>query len=128
MGKSVSFTQAVIDNEIVSIAKRIARGIKLSTESIALDVIDEVGVGSNYLSHNHTRTYFKEEIYIPEISNRLVKGAWENSGSKDVSHKARKKVLDIIKSHKPDPIDKDTKKDLLEYIKKRKNILLKKRK
>jgi trimethylamine--corrinoid protein Co-methyltransferase len=88
-------------------------------------VIDEVGVGGNYLSHKHTREHFKSEVFVPSIGNRLVKGAWEKAGSKDVTSKAREKVKEILKSHKPDPVEKEIKKDLLKYIQNKKKQLLK---
>ena len=46
--------QMLIDNEIISLVKRMARGIKVTDESIALDVIQSVGPGGNYLTTDHT--------------------------------------------------------------------------
>ena len=43
------FSKAVIDNEIALMLKRIMKGLALSKENIALDLISEIGPGGNYI-------------------------------------------------------------------------------
>jgi len=55
---SLSKEQAVIDNDIISYVKRYSRGIDVNLETVALDVIKDVGIGGEYLSCEHTIRHF----------------------------------------------------------------------
>ena len=51
---SFDFAKAVIDDEIVAMLRRIQRGLEMSEENFALDVIREVGPGGMFADHLHT--------------------------------------------------------------------------
>jgi trimethylamine--corrinoid protein Co-methyltransferase len=78
-------------------------GIAVSDETLALDVIREVGPAGNYLTHKHTRTHMRE-LWRPTLMDRRPYGAWEEKrdGAREW---ARDKARDILKKHRPDPLD-----------------------
>ena len=47
--------QIVIDNEIFGMVKRILRGVEVSDETLAVDLIMKMGFNGNYLFDHHTR-------------------------------------------------------------------------
>lgn len=51
---TASYQQAVIDNEICGMVSRALRGIAISDETLAIDVIENVGPGGQYLNQRHT--------------------------------------------------------------------------
>lgn len=121
--KTASFEQLVIDNEILAIGKRIAEGIDVNVETIALDVIEKVGPGGNFLKMEHTRKHYQKEHFIPSILKRDVRSVWEETGAKDLAETAKEKVKMILKEHEPLALDKDIQKELRSILNRvRKNL------
>lgn len=113
---TASYEQAVIDNELCGMVSRALRGIEVNEETLAVDVIKEVGPGGNYLAHKHTLKNLKLEHFIPTILNRQNRDAWEKSGSKDLVQIAREKAREILTKHQPVPLDHDIEKELKAFI------------
>jgi trimethylamine--corrinoid protein Co-methyltransferase len=58
--------QLVIDNEIARYVRRAVRGIDVNEETLALDVIEEVGISGHTFDHEHTAShYHNEELLSP---------------------------------------------------------------
>jgi len=101
-----SLEKLVIDNEVCGNAMRLNRGIDCSQESLAVDLINELGPGGNYLETEHTFKWFKKEPYIPsEVIDRRERGNWTAAGSKDIFKRAREKVEAIKQNHRPGTLD-----------------------
>ena len=88
-------------DEIISFANRFVKGIKYDAESFALDLIDKVGPGGDFISEKHTAKHFKEEIFYPRYMNKKQYPAWENDGKLSVLDKLNKDALQIIEDEKP---------------------------
>jgi len=114
---AVSLEQAVIDNEIIGSVRRIQRGIEVNDETLALEVIKEVGFpllsGKNYLEHEHTRRHFKQEMFFPELSNRKGYEGWIREGGKSLEEKAKEKCQRILNAEKKSYITEKQKQELL---------------
>jgi len=114
---ALSLEQLVIDNDIFGMATRALQGITVTDETLAVDVIAEVGgARSSYLRHAHTRTWFKNEMYFPCVSNRLPHQAWVREGSKGVVARAREKAHDILKTHQPAPLPAEAERELAHIL------------
>ncbi len=114
---TASYEQAVIDNELCGIVARSLRGIAVNDETLAVDVIKEVGPGGHYLANKHTLKHLKIEHFIPTILNRQMRDVWEKSGCKDLRQIAREKAMEILTKHQPEPLELDIEKELRAYIK-----------
>ncbi|MEM3571668.1 MAG: trimethylamine methyltransferase family protein, partial [Candidatus Bathyarchaeia archaeon] len=124
-GSVGSMEMAVICNEIAGMVYRIVKGVSVDDESLAVDVIHEVGPGGHFLSHKHTLTHVKDEIYIPWLFDRTSEVTWVKAGKKDISVIAKERVKKILKEHQPDPLPKDVKEKLSEIVKKAERELVK---
>jgi len=71
--------------------------------NLAIDAIRDVGPGGNFLSHKHTRQHMRER-WLPTLMDRRPYEAWEENqdGSREW---ARDKAINILKEHKPEPLD-----------------------
>jgi len=68
---TVAYEQFVIDNDINGMALRVLEGIAVNEDTLALDVIREVGPGGMFLTQEHTRKYARSaEFYVPNGTNR----------------------------------------------------------
>ena len=104
---TVAPEQFVIDNEIISMSRRVLRGLCVTDETLAIDAIERVGPGGNYLADDHTLEHMRNEFYYPtSIMNREGRDLWKEAGGEDARQRACRRVIDILKNHSPKPIDK----------------------
>ena len=104
---TASFEQAVIDNEICGAVSRAVHGIDVNDRTLAMDVIEAVGPGGEFLSQRHTLENVQKEHYIPRIINRDKWEVWQRAGAKDLRQVAREEAKRILAEHQPEPLDHD---------------------
>lgn len=108
-----SLEKLVIDNEICGMALRLAKGVKVQDETLAVDLIRKVGPGGVYLAERHTLEWIRKEQFIPsEIIDRKEWKAWKDSGKKDIVKRAHEIVEKKLKEHEPEPLPQDVQRDL----------------
>lgn len=90
----------------VKVARRLTNGIRVDEDSLALDVIENVGPGGRFGNEEHTAEHI-EDNFVPRLVNRAAREIWEKAGSKTLTQVANEKVRDIINHHEPDPLPKD---------------------
>ena len=112
----LSYEQLLLDHEIARMVVTIFRGLEVSKDTIALDLIKKVGIGGSYLSQMHTLKHMKE-IMIPMLWDSDPYDMWVKKGSRDPMTVAREKVDDILKTHKPVPLDASVSKKLDSIVK-----------
>jgi trimethylamine--corrinoid protein Co-methyltransferase len=102
----VAAEQFVIDNEILGMALRVLRGIEVDDQTLALDVIDQVGPGGHYLMSEHTIRHMRSEFYYPSaVVDRQGWDMWQQDGGRDAVERARDVARDILDNHRPQPLD-----------------------
>jgi trimethylamine--corrinoid protein Co-methyltransferase len=111
-GVTSSPEQLVIDNEIFALVFKAARGINVTPETLATDLIEKIGPGGHYLSEEHTRKYYLTEHYLPKLSDRKARADWERAGGKDIVDLAGEKAGEILREHSTQPLDRDIEKEL----------------
>ena len=94
-------------------------GVKVTEETLALDIIEELGPEGDYLSHDHTFRHFKD-AYYSKLADRQIYSSWEADGSTTMAERAARKVDDILENHKPEPLPDATIKALRDYVEKAK--------
>ncbi len=95
----------MLDDEICGAALRTARGIEVTAESLALDVIKKVGFAGNYLTEDHTFDLFRKELFIPKLYSREPYDAWEQGGQRLAIDRARERAREILDNHQPRELD-----------------------
>jgi trimethylamine--corrinoid protein Co-methyltransferase len=104
--------QAVIDDEIASSAMRIARGIEVNDQTLAVDVIAKTGPMGNYLKRIETLRQFKKEHMAAKLSDRATRQQWVANGSKDTKRRAKERMIELVNSHTPEPLETEIKKKI----------------
>ncbi|MGB2955664.1 MAG: trimethylamine methyltransferase family protein [Anaerolineales bacterium] len=109
----MSLEQLVIDAEMFRMSKQAHRGIPTHDEAWLDDVIQKAGPGGNFLGEKSTIKNIRSgEWLIPELGVHDSYKSWERSGEKDILDEAREKVDQILKTHKPLPLDDHVQKEL----------------
>lgn len=111
-----SLESCVMCDEGIGLVKRFMRGIDVNLETLAIDVIDELGSKGHYLDTEHTIKHFKDELWVPSLMNRQKLDVWKLNGSQTYGEKAKEKVNYILKNHKPEQIDEATQRQIRSII------------
>jgi trimethylamine--corrinoid protein Co-methyltransferase len=106
MGMTIDFGQLVMDNEFAKMIKFLLHGIPVNDETLAVDVIREIGIGKDFLSHDATFKHMRSQSQ-PKLIDRRTREDWEASGSTDIHQRASEKARHILETHKPDPLPDD---------------------
>ena len=104
-GLTSSPEMMVASDEIIDMVKRILRGIPVTDDTKALDVMDAVGPGGHFLDQDHTFKRFKSEIWRPKLLDRQGWESWEMSGSKTYQQRLRERVIEILEADTEPLID-----------------------
>jgi len=110
-GMCNSIEQIVICDELIAYTKQFMRGLEINSETLALDLIDEVGPDGDYMSTRHTLKHFKEDWY-PRLFDRRNYDEWAADGSKTLRERAREKALSILESHRAEPLPADVQRQI----------------
>ncbi len=105
-GMTASFEQLVICNELIGWVKRFVQGVEVSAETLALDLIDEVGPDGEFLSLRHTRDHYREDFY-PQLLDRHNFDAWKAAGGTTLRQRAAEKARQLLAEHQPEPLPAD---------------------
>jgi trimethylamine--corrinoid protein Co-methyltransferase len=109
---------AVLDDDIATWVGRVIEGFEVNDETLALDLIDEVGpIPGSYLDKPHTRAWWRSQQFIPGSADRSTYPEWIRSGKKTALHLAGEKLGEILRSHRVEPLRKDADRALDEILK-----------
>jgi trimethylamine--corrinoid protein Co-methyltransferase len=103
-GKMFSPEQLILDQEAGSALWRFSKGIEVTDETMALEVIKKVGIGheTTYLQQPHTVRHYRKAQWLPEL---LKRGAWQEGAAQQVEDgmlaRAHKQFLEVLSRYAP---------------------------
>jgi trimethylamine--corrinoid protein Co-methyltransferase len=115
-GLTTSPEMVVFTAEMISMMRHYMAGITLDAESLALEVINKVGPGGNFLGQKHTRNHFRE-MWQPQIANRERMDTWVAEGSKRLSERLRERTVSIMDTHQPEPLPDGVREEIKTILK-----------
>ncbi|MBS3787642.1 trimethylamine methyltransferase family protein [Candidatus Bipolaricaulota bacterium] len=102
-----------LTDEIAGMTKRAARKLSTEEEAIALEVIDQVDHGGDFLREEHTFKHFRDELMVPEFIRRIGDEKWEENYA---INEAASKTRRLIEEAEIQPLAKDKDQQLREII------------
>lgn len=97
-----SLEKLVMDAEICSHAQRLLEGIGIHGELAGFDVIEECVASGSFLTSEHTRRHFRQEIYYPTpVVDRASQSEWESAGAPTAGDRAHGEVEKMLDSQQP---------------------------
>lgn len=103
-GMICSLEQLVMGNEVVGMTKRFVNGIRVTRETLARQVIEDVGPGGHFLVQKHTMNHFKEELWNSTLMNHQTIDAWHSAGAPTMADRTREEIRKITDTHTPAPL------------------------
>ena len=119
-GMTASYEMLASMNEVAGLVKRFMRGVEVSAETLALDIIGQVGPGGHFLDHPHTYQHFRSN-WVPELFDRAAREDWELEGQLTTADKATAKVRKILETYQPEPLSEGITKALDTVIQRAEN-------
>ncbi|MFP4475255.1 MAG: trimethylamine methyltransferase family protein [Desulfatibacillaceae bacterium] len=103
-GTNASLESLVMCDEIIGMVRQVGKGINTDESHLALDVIDEVGPGGEFVTHDHTYDHW-QEWFRPNLQDRSDWDTWVANGSKSMQERIKERTLWILDNHTPEPIE-----------------------
>ena len=113
--KILSYPHTVMETEIYGIVQKVADGVIVNDETLALDVIKKVGPNGTYLAERHTRQHMKA-IWRPTVWDRTPYDSWLRDGKKGALEKATEIADDILANYEPAPLAEDVTRELRDIV------------
>jgi trimethylamine--corrinoid protein Co-methyltransferase len=98
-GMVCSTAQLVLGDENIGMARRFIEGITVNAETLALDLIEEVGPAGHFLEKDHTHKHFKNEQWRPNLMTRVGFDEWQSQGARDTAERIQEKLKIILEEH-----------------------------
>lgn len=108
-GMTGSLFQLVMSDEVIGMSRHISKGIEVNEETLAVDVIDRVGPGGNFLSDDHTMNHFREEHWQPRLMDRWNYETWATQGEETMADRIRERTREILATHKGPQVSDEVK-------------------
>ena len=102
-GLQGSLQLQVMCNDTIGFLRAATSGVLVNDETLALDVIDELGPTGSYLDHAHTMKHFKEPFYSG-LADKGTYSQWVDKGATTMEQRAAKMVDKILETHEPEPL------------------------
>lgn len=109
-GSLVSPAYMVLVNEVLCMVHQFMQGIEVSPDTVAVDLINKIGPGGNYLQEKHTVENFKT-VWYSELFDRSIYDTWQTQGAKHFEERLREKTLAAM-AHQPPPLEPAVVKEL----------------
>lgn len=110
---AMSYEKFIVDLEIIGMVKRYIAGLAVNEETLAVDLVQKVGVAGEFLSSEHTMKHCRKEPFLPDVSLRgSVTGDPGESLLNNVKHKENKMLESYCKPEMP----ADIKNKLTDYV------------
>lgn len=114
-GLQGSLQLQVIANDTIGFLRAATRGIIVNSETLALDVLEELGPTGDYLTHEHTLRHLKEPFYST-LADKSTYSQWVDRGATTMEERASGMVDRILATHEPEPLPADVQRDLQKIV------------
>ena len=99
---TLAHEQFVIDDEIIGNCCKVLKGIEVDAEHLALEVIEAIGPGGNFMTSPHTMAHMRSEYYNGNgVTDRKSRDKWEQGGSLNTRQRALEMAKKLLSNPEP---------------------------
>lgn len=103
-GLTSSFESVLFADEIISMLKHFLKPLQFNSNSIPLDVMNNVGPGGSFLKEQHTRNNYKKVFWFPRFLDRRHYESWRQDGGEDLREVLNSKAKQIFEQYHSQPL------------------------
>ncbi len=119
-GLQASLQLMTVCDDFIGFLRAATAGVVVNDETLALDVIEELGPTGDYLSHDHTMAHYREPYYS-NLAEKGVYAQWQNKGGMAMEARAAQSIDKILATHQPQPLPDDVQQALKAVVEREKN-------
>jgi len=113
-GMTGSLEYLILCNEGVGMLKFLLQGLELNPQTMALDVIEKVGPGGQFLTEQHTMDNFRSQMNFTSLFNRNNYENWQAAGAKSCGEYANALLKEILQWHEVPALERGVEKRIKE--------------
>jgi len=103
-GLTMDYAKLIMDAEMIRMVQIAIKGVTISDETLAFDVIHEVGPGGAYISHDHSFNFMNSQSRT-ELFDRRTRDDWmKKTRGEAMRERAYEAAANILENHKPYPL------------------------
>lgn len=102
-------------DEVIGWLRQYFRPLEISDETLALDVIRQVGPDGHFLETGHTLRHVRE-TWMPALFDRRSFYRWSADGGLTAQQRANRRIKEIIRDHRIEPLGAGVSKTLAEIV------------
>jgi trimethylamine--corrinoid protein Co-methyltransferase len=118
-GLCASYEKFVIDLETVAMFYHFLNGFAISAETLALDMIAQVGPGGHHFDTPHTQARYATEFYQSSLADRAGYETWQAQGGLDAAQRANTLWKEMLAAYQPPPLDPGVREAITDYVARR---------
>ena len=113
-----SYEKFVMDDELCGMLRHLWKGMEVSPETLAVEVIKNVGHDGHYLGEPQTIDRCRTEFWLPAIGDRSGMEAWWEGEQQDTSTRSTKRWKELLESYSEPDLDPIINKQIQDYLEK----------
>lgn len=113
---TVSYEKFMIDQELISRVKRIAKGVEVDRKKLIGQEVENTGIGGSFLMHPLTLEGCRKR-WTPLVSDWLPYEQWTENGSENAFQKASTQFKEILEKAPESILDSAIDHELFKFIK-----------
>ncbi len=95
-GRTGSLEMLTLCDELIGWTSKMAHGVAVDVESLAVDVVQRAAPANEFLTDPHTQERYLTENWFPNLFERSDAEAWVESGSQDMQQRVRHRIMDLL--------------------------------
>ena len=122
-GLVASYEKFIMDLESLAMFAHWLNGFTIDAESLALDMIAEVGAGGHHFGTSHTQDRFRTAFYQPFLMDRQGYEPWLAQGGQDAAQRANKIWKQLLQEYEQPEMDTAVLEELNDFVARREREL-----
>ena len=115
-GLTIDYAKIIMDAEMIRMIQIAIKGIELTDEKLAMDVIHEVGPGGAYITHEHSLRSMRSQSQT-KLFDRRSRSDWkEVTEGKTIVERSYEIAIDILQRHQPPPLPNGASKEMRKIV------------
>jgi trimethylamine--corrinoid protein Co-methyltransferase len=110
---AMSYEKFLLDLQIIAVAQRVARGVEINEQTLAMDAMYEVGPGGEYLTHDHTLNFCRAERWPTALDFGAIDSVITHEDM--MQWLQTEKLARLNAYHQPD-LAEDLQRDMKKYL------------
>jgi len=103
-GLTFDYAKLIMDCEQMRQIQHLLKGVAVTQDTLALDIIAKAGAGGEFMTLEHTFNNMRS-LSITDLFDRRSRASWmDMTAGRDLTERAYERARDIASSHEPPPL------------------------